>query len=68
MWIKRGFKTINLERWQNPFNYIYTGCYFNILLRLKRIAKKRQQHQAYVEKMLKDLKAETMSISNDTDT
>lgn len=67
VWIKRGFKTIDLERWQNPFNYIYTGCYFNILLRLKRIAKKRQQHQEYVQKMLDDLKHETMSTLTDAD-
>lgn len=65
VWIKRGFKTIDLERWQNPFNYIYTGCYFNILLRLKRIAKKRRQHQEYVQKALDGLRRGAASADVD---
>lgn len=63
-WLECGIRKIDLSKFQNPFSYIYTGAYLNMLNRCLRIKKQEERRQQYVTQVMQEVKAQFPGLQN----
>lgn len=57
IWLRRGLKRIDLQRFENPINYIITGSHFNIYNSLRRMQTIADREKKLCEEQLEEMRA-----------
>ena len=63
-WISRGIYNIDLKKHINPFSYMYSGAFLNMLSRIQCMRRKQIKREQYERKMLNELKMAMPSLQN----
>lgn len=62
-WVTSGIYRIDLKKHENPFSYIYAGCYLNMLNRILRMRKHEQDRAEYAKKVMDEFKSQFPELS-----